>query len=284
MTTCTAWRRVSRSKPCAICERSDWCGVSADGSVAICMRITSDKPTQNGGWLHRLTEDTRDYRRPVRTVRLAPKRTPRGDLIQLADRSRAAVDFEQLDRFAGGLGVSVNSFRRLGIGWAQRDRAFSFPMVDHYGRIRGIRLRGVDGSKWAVRGGRDGLFLPLGDPTEDRLLICEGVSDCAALLDLRFGNVVGRPSCSGGTRLIVELVGVRKPREAVIVADGDEPGLRGASALASVLIAHVPVRVVQPPVGTKDIRAWLQAGAERADVGRLIEIADVQRLRVKIAS
>ena len=155
-------------------------------------------------------------------------------------------------------------------------------MVDHYGRIRGIRLRAVDGSKWAVRGGRDGLFLPLGDPTEDRLLICEGVSDCAALLDLRFGNVVGRPSCSGGTRLIVELVKVRKPREAVIVADADAPGLRGANALASVLVAYVPtVRVIQPSDGINDARAWLRAGATRADVMKVIEAADVRRLRIR---
>ena len=133
-----------------------------------------------------------------------------------------------------------------------------------------------------MRGGRDGLFLPLGDPTEDRLLICEGVSDCAALLDLRFGNVVGRPSCSGGTRLIVELVKVRKPREAVIVANADAPGLRGANALASVLVAYVPtVRVIRPPDGINDGRAWLQAGAERADVERDIEAAAVQRLKIR---
>lgn len=39
-----------------MCKRSDWCSVSSDGAVVICMRIRSDKQTRNGGWLHRLEE------------------------------------------------------------------------------------------------------------------------------------------------------------------------------------------------------------------------------------
>ena len=109
-----------------------------------------------------------------------------------------------------------------------------------------------------------------------------GLTDTATLLDLGFANVAGRPSCSGGTRLIVELIQTRKPTEVVIVADNDEPGLRGASALASVLIAYVPVRVIQLPVGVKDCRAWLQAGAERADMERLIDATELRRLKVRI--
>lgn len=48
--------RVSRRSPCPICEHPDWCGVSPDGAIAICMRIQqgSIKITRNGGYIHQL--------------------------------------------------------------------------------------------------------------------------------------------------------------------------------------------------------------------------------------
>jgi hypothetical protein len=62
--------------------------------------------------------------------------------------------------------------------------------------------------------------------------------------------VAGRPSCTGGIKLLVELMLARKPAEVVIVADRDEPGRRGADNLASVLVAYtLAVRVVTPPAG-----------------------------------
>ncbi len=280
------WRRVSRSKPCPICEKPDWCSVRIDGSVAICMRIQSDKPTQNGGWLHRLTDDPRDYRRPVRTVRLAPVPTPRADLSELIDRYRAAVKPNDLRRLADKLGLTVCSLQRLGAGWAADHRAWSFPMTDTAGQVRGIRLRRSDGFKFAVKGGRDGLFSPAGlDHADFPLLICEGPTDTTALLDTGFENVIGRPSCTGGTRLIVEHVKHRKPTETVILSDADAAGLRGADALASVLVAYVPkVRVIQPADGINDARAWLRAGATRQDVMDIIKTADVRRLRLRQVS
>ena len=59
------------------------------------------------------------------------------------------------------------------------------------------------------------------------MLICEGPTDTAALLDMGFANVVGRPSCTGGIKLLVELVCQRRSEEVVVVADGDEPGQGG---------------------------------------------------------
>ncbi|MCH8880045.1 MAG: toprim domain-containing protein [Planctomycetes bacterium] len=283
MSSHSDWRRVSKSKPCPICGKPDWCSVSVDGSVAICMRITSDKPTQNGGWLHRLADDPRDYRRPVRTVRLTPKPTPRADLPQLANRYRAAVEPDDLQRLANKLWLSIDSLQRLGIGWSADHKASSFPMTETGGQVRGIRLRRSDGFKFAVRGGHDALFIPAGlDHADSPVLLCEGVTDAAALLDMGFANVIGRPSCTGGTRLIVGHVKRTKPAEVAIISDADTPGLRGANALASVLVAYVPeVRVIQPPDGINDARAWLRAGATRQDVMEAIEAADVRRLEIR---
>lgn len=54
-------QRVTRRYPCPICGRPDWCGLGHD--FAVCMRIESDIPTANGGWLHRLGD-----RRPAMPV------------------------------------------------------------------------------------------------------------------------------------------------------------------------------------------------------------------------
>lgn len=44
--------RVTPKGPCPVCRKGDWCGVFADAPVTICMRVPSDRPTRNGGYLH----------------------------------------------------------------------------------------------------------------------------------------------------------------------------------------------------------------------------------------
>ena len=66
------------------------------------------------------------------------------------------------------------------------------------------------------------------------------------------------------------------------MADGDAPGQRGAGNLAAVLLAYCPaVRIITPPAGAKDARAWKRAGATAADVQAVIDAAPVRRLAVK---
>src|SRR5262249_12465215 len=152
---------------------------------------------------------------------------------------------------------------RLGVGWSNSHQAYTFPMTNPAGRVVGIRLRMPDGRKLAIRGSRAGLhvpdspaFLPGG-----RLLVAEGPTDCAALLDVGFPAVVGRYSCLGDLRLLSELARLWRPGDVVIVADADEPGRRGADALAAALLCHAPtVRVVVPPGGVKDVRDYLRSG------------------------
>lgn len=56
-------KRVNKRSRCPVCNSDHWCGVTEDGSKAICMKIESDKPTKNNGWLHILVES--DTPRPV---------------------------------------------------------------------------------------------------------------------------------------------------------------------------------------------------------------------------
>ncbi len=154
----------------------------------------------------------------------------------------------------------------MSVGYLESRRAWAFPMRDARGRALGVRLRLPSGRKLSIKGSKEGLFLPDDLHAGGRLLIAEGPTDTAALLDLGF-DAVGRPSCTGGTKHIVALAKRLKPVEIAIVADGDGPGQRGADRLAVALLAYVPiVRVVIPPPGVKDARDWKRAGATAADV------------------
>lgn len=72
-----------------------------------------------------------------------------------------------------------------------------------------------------------------------------------------------------------------RPEQVVVVADRDEADQRGAERLASVLVAYVPaVKVITPPAGIKDARAWRRLGATAADVLGAIDAATVRQLTV----
>jgi len=213
------------------------------------------------------------------------------DLDKLAADFLAAVTPEALDKLVVALGVSAESLTRLGVGWSAQHRAWAFPMSNAVGNVLGIRLRLPGGNKISVKGGKEGLFLPEGlgtvvsvsqNQAPALLLIAEGPTDTAALLDLGF-STVGRPSCTGGVKLLVELTQKHRPEGVVIVADGDVPGRRGAETLAATLMAHCPmVRMIAPPAGVKDMREWRRGGATAADVQTAIDAAEVRKLPVSI--
>lgn len=103
--------------------------------------------------------------------------------------------------------------------------------------------------------------------------------DAIATHGLGFPFSVGRPSCTGGVRQLIALVRSRKPGAVVIARDNDEPGSRGAEALARALILHCrDLRVAAPPASFKDLRQWITAGACRRDLEQLVHAAEAQRL------
>lgn len=274
------WQRVNKARPCPICNHYDWCSVSADGCLCICMRVGDGamKRTRNGGFLHRRTG--RLHLPSASTTELAEPKVSRHDLMALAANHRTAVNPARLQHLADALGLSAASLLRLGIGWAHDHRAWAFPMTDAAGTVRGIRLRLENGRKFAVTGGREGLFVPSDLVVADLLFITEGPTDCAALLDLSLA-AVGRPCCTGGARLLVELVKAHAPADVVIMADADEPGQRGADALASVLVLYAErVRIITPPPGIKDARAWIQAGARAADVREAVATTPTHKISI----
>ncbi len=285
------WQRVSRRRPCPICGKPDWClfaGEPGSADAAICARIESSKRIGESGWLHVLRNTGPTWTPWRRSIRVATRMMQRGgkgaaDFGKLATDFAAAIKPEALDRLAVGLGVTAESLRRLGIGWAAKHRGWAFPMHNAAGDVLGIRLRLAGGKKLSVRGGREGLFIPTLATNHSpltTLLICEGPTDTAAMLDLGF-HAVGRPSCTGGVKLLIELVAKQRPARMAIVSDADAPGQRGAETLASALTAYCrDVRVIAPPASVKDAREWKRSGATAADVQAAIDAAEARKLGV----
>jgi len=286
MATFDRWRRVSASERCPVCGKPDWCLVAGQPGfieAAICPRVESERRIGEAGFLHILRSSPVPWPRWRCTlshaVRLAQRPANVEELAALADRWRLPPDSPRLAALATGLGVTVESLARLGCGWNQDRRAWTFPMTDAIGRVVGIRLRLPGGKKLSVRGGHEGLFLPDGLQPGEQLLFCEGPTDCAALLELGF-PAAGRPSCTGGTRHCIELVRRLKPQVVVVVADADEPGQRGAARLSGLLRLYCrDVRTIMPPPPHKDVRDWKRAGATAVDIEQAITAAPVCELK-----
>ncbi len=256
--------RVSRKSPCPICGRPDWCSISADGAISVCMRVEvgSIRMAKNGGFIHRITDaPTRPLPPPrpvVRTILANP-----GAMI---DQWTAETPLNDLYAFADSIGVSAGSLAEIRACWASQQNAWAFPMRDGSGRTVGIRLRAKDGRKWAITGSREGLFYPERVPQDHVAVVCEGPTDTAAALSIGLW-AVGRPSCSGGAEHVKALVNRLFISHIIIVADNDPPkqrpdgswwtpGHAGAMRLAEAF--KRPFKLVLPPV--KDMRQWVAAG------------------------
>lgn len=164
---------------------------------------------------------------------------------------------------AESLGVAPLALVSLGVVWT--GTAWATPMKDEYKNVVGIQLRHTNGFKQTMTGSRVGFFIPE-TQGDRRAFICEGASDTAAGLSMGLW-ACGRYNCSqGGDRLGVGLRGMGF-QEAVIVADADEPGIRGAEKLGAELRMRSCVYV--PPC--KDLREGLALGVTKEMIDSTIK-------------
>ena len=171
---------------------------------------------------------------PVNKRRLV-KDVPKGnisskDFAYLAERYKQLLTVDKLNGLATVLGVSGASLNRLNIGWD--GEAYTFPMSNNFGSIIGIRRRFPNSRKVSVKGSKNGLFIPQGLSADGFLLVCEGVSDTAAALNLGF-SAIGRPNCNSKIEMTVKAASSQK--EIVIAGDNDNVGKSGARRLAGAM-------------------------------------------------
>lgn len=208
-----------------------------------------------------------------------PQRTETERFELMANVWRKNMRPGWIERAAELLGLPVKPLERLRVGWSPCDKATAWPMRNEIGGVIGIRLRcPVTANKWAVRGSAAGLFYCpslLSVQRPKRLWIVEGPTDAAAMLSLGF-DTVGCPSAGGGGDLLADVAQRILPGEIVILADRDQAGSRGAERLSDALVIVAPVRIVSPPDGLKDARAWVCSGVCRDAIELAADCASVR--------
>lgn len=252
------WARVTKSAPCPICKKGDWCCIDKDTGAVCCMRVESDKSLANGGWLHNGKQC------PPRPPQSKPigYDAPEFDVDLWWRSVRFIIRQRPMEEWAKNLSLPVDAMDLMGT--CILAGKLCFPMFDGHGKVCGIRTRDKLGNKRAITGSKAGVFLSpyYGD---EETIICEGPTDATAALALGFWSI-GRPSCLGSERHVVDTCRRYGIRQVTLCADGDGPGIAGAKKLEDTLrAAKISVRMVTPS-NHKDLRDWYKAGATRAIV------------------
>ena len=265
-------KRVTKSDPCEACGHSGWC--LHDEFSCLCMRNSAGRPhllkSGETGYWHDLKE------KPVKYV--APRKEPEVpeiDALKIYREMNLETRDDWLYELAEELGVTYESVSAVGAAWSKRWSAWAFPMKNGLGIIVGIRLRRKDGSKFAVTGSKQGIFIPYGTPRRV-VYITEGPTDLCALLSMGLWGIA-RPSCSGGTAEINATIKRLHIQRAVIIADNDEdkelagrtynPGYDGAARLAETICC--PNCVITLPC--KDVREAVGLGLTAATLESLTQ-------------
>ena len=129
-------QRVSKKNPCPVCGKSDWCLIAEDRSAVICQRIQegSVKSCGDAGWLHILANrhnghnGHREYAPKGHLLTTVSIENQLKDFGQLSKRYQHQLTNERLNWLSARLGLSIQSLRRLHIGWDSQ--AYTFPMTN----------------------------------------------------------------------------------------------------------------------------------------------------------
>jgi hypothetical protein len=276
--------RVSRHRPCPICQKDHWCLVSDD--VCLCMRIKSDRPyvfrTGETGWIHRLGNQSNSTLERARIEVPKPKYKPSSYWEALVAEYRQKTPEKSLKNLADNLKLKPESLEKFK-AFQYQPGVYGFPMRDGWGRMCGVRLRCSDGKKLCIKGSRNGLFIPWRYPSEFLFLV-EGPTDAAALEQIGLFSI-GLPSCNGGRNDLKIYLSRFKFKMVVIVSDNDEykpypdsksffnPGVDGGISLFETI--NVPSKIILLPA--KDARDYVTGGGSRDMIYWLVRNAFYNR-------
>jgi len=263
-----AFRVVTKENPCPICGKTDWC-MFGDRAVK-CMRVESSQVCESGGWYH-------FYNDKIIAPLYIPKIPIQQPIVKidcesLMNKWKKETTTLQFKICADNLGVIPEALIGLGVAYAKEYKAWAFPMKNEKEETIGIRLRNSQGQKWAVKGSKQGVFVPLKSVhRQDVIFLPEGPTDTAAFLALGL-YAIGRPSCLTGNDILHKFVFLNKCFKVVIVSDNDElkqygnsqsrPGIKGAEKLKSDLKNCISTIWI-PPSPAKDIREFIKMGGTK---------------------
>lgn len=210
-----------------------------------------------------------------RTVRIIAYPSWTDHVIQLAHNTGVS----ELVPFAAELGVSCETLRRMGCFLPKEwPKTLGFPMRRASRKVVGVRVRPRNGRrKWALEGSRNALFIPT-DIDTDPLFVVEGPTDTAAMIHLGF-SAIGRPDAQSA---MDDAVRVAHGRDVVLLADNDKVGIESVKRLAHKVIGYaIRLRLMIPPAGIKDARAWVAAGATCDDIVDALDNATEYRIKLR---
>jgi DNA primase len=168
--------------------------------------------------------------------------------------------------FAEHLGVLPETLSDLGL--VRTDNStWAFPMRDYQRRMIGIRLRDDEGNKFAVKGSKQGLFIPQSKPHHE-LYVTEGPTDCAALLSMGL-YAIGKPAAMAHPDEIVKFIHRWRISKVIVIADNDRAGLAGAKKLVDVC----PVPCCELVLPAKDARDFYRSGGTKQMIENLLQNA-----------
>jgi len=170
------WRHVSHRKPCPICDKPDWCAVSADGAWVLCRRVDT------GAGIHKVDKAGADYW----LYHLDDRSMSRQPAIELPSLPRVeCADPVTLDRIyravLGTLALSAShrhALRQRGLADAEILRrgyrtlplhgrtALARRLVDRFGAevcssIPGVYIAAHDGRQYWSIAGTPGILVPM---------------------------------------------------------------------------------------------------------------------------
>src|SRR6266700_1647691 len=172
------WRHISHSEPCRICDKLDWCSISADGAWALCRRIDTGaglhKVDKAGAdyWLYRLDGHSRGrHLRSELPSQSYPERADPATLDRVYRALLAALPLSPTQRQAlRQRGLSDREIIRRGYrSLPTHNRATrARQLVEDFGadvcaKIPGLYLAERGSQQWWSLAGRPGLLIPVRD-------------------------------------------------------------------------------------------------------------------------
>ncbi len=208
-----------------------------------------DKGKDKAGWLHYLGPGTV----ATEKLKMQPEspRVSTVDLLHYLCSLRDNDNDHMLKKHAKYLGLPVRSILDMRATYDTDLAALAFPMYNEHQQLTGIRYRRRDASKFSFRGGREGVFLSRWFVPSRLVVITEGPTDGAAVVATGLINVVSKPNCTGGDRIIGRLLQNHPDTPIIVVADPDPPGKAGGLNLANFLPNFCVV--ICPPKDIRDV-------------------------------
>lgn len=269
------FNRVTRQCPCSICGREKYCMLSQMGDFALCTKEESDERIDSlDGWKHFIPASKRHLPSDIkRHTKSSNTDNPLQDFSALHQSLVAAFSPTIREQVAATLGIHVSALDAFPLGWNRQCGALAIPAMKGLGQIVGIRYRrlvttGKQLKWWCEYGSRWYPLLPtLTVETNQPLFVSEGPSDCLAATHLGLSSC-GRwaKDLNQETAQVILDHATRVNASSIVVCgdnDASGGGEKAALQVAQLLQELSPasiIKTIQPPVGIKDIREWVQCG------------------------